>query len=674
MATDIELNTKIDTGSSSQSISELKKTLKDLIDSAEKVNTSGKVFKGLSEEIQKTKEQIKDATSAFNSQKDSIEKTINPVTALKQQLKELISQQLQVAPGTQAFRDLAQAINDTEGQLGDLNDSFNNIRGSGVERLNASTGLLREGFENFDVGKIKLAFQGLGQAMSAIPLLLLVEGFKYLVDNFEKVISVAKDLFNIFSKEETAVKNLTKEYEAQKKSTSDLSKEKQKEIDLLGISGTATGLILEKKKELIALQVKELEASIKLNKAKMEEAVANDTVYESLFKIAGKLNESIGLTKSSEALNNVAQINKKERSKEFQKLIDEDAEKIKDANNSLIIETAKFNKEQADKARALNDELKKLRVENIIDAQKQEEEKLKLSYDTDVRELKQKGASKELLKELELKFANDKADIENKYIDIREKDEADKKKKIKDINDKEAADRERVRVEMQALQLKSDQEEIAAFIEKENKKKEIKKATEDAEFQIAKSGVSSLQGLSDLAFSIKLANTQKGITAEENAARAQFKINKGLQIASAGITGLQGGLAAATAKSVIPEPFAMALRIANVAAIAATTTATIAKIAGTQFNSGGGGGGSTSVSLAGGSSGSPTNLGGGASIPSQNLTPFAFDRGTVGKIGQPGGSSNPSNQSGSQQNVVSVVEIANVMSKVKATEGQAKFG
>src|SRR6187549_2341985 len=74
-------------------------------------------------------------------------------------LKELISLQSQVGANSAEFKKLSKAINDTEGKLGDLKDSFNTLRGSGVERLNASFGLLREGVSNLDTEKVGIAFK-----------------------------------------------------------------------------------------------------------------------------------------------------------------------------------------------------------------------------------------------------------------------------------------------------------------------------------------------------------------------------------------------------------------------------------------------------------------------------------------------------------------------------------
>jgi hypothetical protein len=71
--------------------------------------------------------------------------------------------------------------------MDDLSDSVKTLKGSGVERASASLGQLGEGFRNFDFDKIKIGFKGIGAAMSAVPIFLLVEGITYLISNFKEL-------------------------------------------------------------------------------------------------------------------------------------------------------------------------------------------------------------------------------------------------------------------------------------------------------------------------------------------------------------------------------------------------------------------------------------------------------------------------------------------------------
>lgn len=113
--------------------------------------------------------------------------------------------------------------------------------------------------------------------------------------------------------------------------------------------------------------------------------------------------------------------------------------------------------------------------------------------------------------------------------------------------------------------------------------------------EIAKQGLSSMQNISDTFFNIRMANLKKGSAEEERVAKKQFQINKSIQISLAVITGLQGILSAATAKSILPEPFRTIQNIANAVGAATLMASTVSKIASTQYQSGSSGGSAPSL-------------------------------------------------------------------------------
>ena len=113
----------------------------------------------------------------------------NTAAELKKAIKSLKDELNNVEAGSEKFRKLSKAINDTEGKLGDLNDGFQTLTGSGVERANKSFKLFTEGLTNFDLGKIKASLGGLGAAFKAIPIFLIVEGVMYLIQNFKELSS-----------------------------------------------------------------------------------------------------------------------------------------------------------------------------------------------------------------------------------------------------------------------------------------------------------------------------------------------------------------------------------------------------------------------------------------------------------------------------------------------------
>jgi len=147
--------------------------------------------------------------------------------------------------------------------------------------------------------------------------------------------------------------------------------------------------------------------------------------------------------------------------------------------------------------------------------------------------------------------------------------------------------------------------------EEDKKKKEEEiaqaKAQQQAEFQskldTALKLNAGLQSLSDMAFTIKMHNTKKGSAEEEKALRAQFKINKALQLSSViiqGILAAQTAYAAGVAAGLATTAGVSSLPLGAIYAgvSIAGTLAAIAKISATQFDTtsvsggvGGGGGG-----------------------------------------------------------------------------------
>jgi hypothetical protein len=110
----------------------------------------------------------------MSKQKVNIDIMVNTADAatnigqLRKSLKELSFAQEQVDKTSPEFEKLQKAINQTEGRIGDLQDSMKQLVGSGMERLTASTGLLSEGFNNLDLDKVKNAFSGLKSLPKAL--------------------------------------------------------------------------------------------------------------------------------------------------------------------------------------------------------------------------------------------------------------------------------------------------------------------------------------------------------------------------------------------------------------------------------------------------------------------------------------------------------------------------
>jgi len=107
------------------------------------------------------------------------------IKEIKQSLKDLKN----VKAGDKLFDDAQKAAVKYKEKLDDIKDAAGAAAGSGVEKLTSSMNLLKDGFVNADPGKLSIAMKGLGAAMKAIPIFLIIEGIKYLVENFEKLAS-----------------------------------------------------------------------------------------------------------------------------------------------------------------------------------------------------------------------------------------------------------------------------------------------------------------------------------------------------------------------------------------------------------------------------------------------------------------------------------------------------
>lgn len=169
----------------------------------------------------------------------------------------------------------------------------------------------------------------------------------------------------------------------------------------------------------------------------------------------------------------------------------------------------------------------------------------------------------------------------------------------------ELANTEQTEAGKELIREKYRLEKLAKEAEAAEKEKELRKAVQDAEFEVANQGLNAISGLADLAFEIKKKNLKEGSAAEEAAAKKNFEINKRVQIAAATIAGIQGVINALTAPSVVPEPFGSILKAANAVAIGISTATNIAKIRATSFS--GGGGGAVSAATPSTSSSVPTS-------------------------------------------------------------------
>jgi hypothetical protein len=229
-------------GELKQKIEQQKKALLELnIESEDFVNTQEELIKLQEQRIEIEKK----IPSLFQ---ERIKGAIDESNSLKQLRLDLKAAQSAALNGDGKA---AERVAELKDKIDDLKDSTQSLQGSGVERLNTSIGLLTEGFANFDTDKVKTGFKGIGAAMSAIPIVLLIEGVKLLIDNFDKVTVVVQNLIPSLKEQF----NLTKELNAANVEAAKNAIVERNNLDNLYKASTdQTKSIDERKKAQIELQ------------------------------------------------------------------------------------------------------------------------------------------------------------------------------------------------------------------------------------------------------------------------------------------------------------------------------------------------------------------------------------------------------------------------------------
>lgn len=180
---------------------------------------------------------------------DGTELAINSIKDAKKAIKDLNSE---ILAGN---KDAAKSLAQVKDRLEDISDATQTLKGSGVEKLNGSLRLLSDGFNNFDTDKIKVAFQGIGSAMKAIPIFLVIEGFRLLYENFDKVIA-------LFKTGEDQIKSLTASLNEQKKASQEAAAQYERDAALLAAAGEKNSEVIKKQIEAGEAQVVALDAQL----------------------------------------------------------------------------------------------------------------------------------------------------------------------------------------------------------------------------------------------------------------------------------------------------------------------------------------------------------------------------------------------------------------------------
>ena len=352
-----------------------------------------------------------------------VEKSITSFKDLKIAIK--LAKDEQIAMAEKFGATSAEAVKagkklaDLKDKVEDLNDATKSLKGSGVEKLNASFSLLGEGIGTFNGDKIKTAFKGIGSAMSAIPIFLIIQGLKYLYDNFDKIKKVVENVIPGFKAVSKFIGGIVNSI-----------------TDFIGITSDATRAVdalRQSADKQLAVNKKYLqEHGDQVNKYTAQKIDAKNRYLEAI-KEDGANVAALGQRLNRE----LANIDK-QRLDDTKKTNEDKVKKTKEDNDKALqlqLDKAKKAKEAKDKKLQLQLELqaklKELQTELIVGEQEKEQKILKNKFLADQKDLYNKGANAELLKALNDNFEKDKLDISNKFKKIKEdKDKEDDKKEL----------------------------------------------------------------------------------------------------------------------------------------------------------------------------------------------------------------------------------------------------
>lgn len=441
---------------------------------------------------------------------------IDSIAKAKKAIKDLNSE---VLKGNQeALKSLA----DVKDRLEDVKEATNTVKGSGVEKLTSSFGLLSQGFTSFDSGKITAGFKGIGAAMSAIPIFLLIQGITLLIENFDQVIDFVTQFTGSSKQAEQAAINLTQAIDAESealKNLLDISSEVTK-TQLLNakLQGASEQELTAISRQAIESRIKYTQEAIELLVSEYNQLLRNDQATTERLKNAG-----------------------------------EELNAAKDQRVKLGRELENFDiQTKLDEQKRQSDHDKELLAKN-----KENAAKLKAQRDADAKALN--ATFSDSLND-EIKFLDDQA----KEIGERQKQrDADRIAGMALIAEKEK--------EFRDQSVKEAEESSADSIKLNEQVAASKLNNEKNAFQGAKD-------LNEAFLNFQLAKADGDIAKQNEAAKKAFQVNKALQLAQGGLEAYRSVLSTYAATPGGPIIKGIAAGIAGVA-----SAAMLLKIASVKF-------------------------------------------------------------------------------------------
>jgi chromosome segregation ATPase len=560
-----------------------------------------------------------DKNIAISIEVKGTEQSIESVKDLKAAIKAAKDEQIKAAQvfgeSSKEFIEASKNVSKLKDKVEDLNDSTQSLKGSGVERASAGFNQLGEGLRNLDFDKVKVGLVAMKSALAAVGIGLIVQAVTYLVENFEELSKGSGLLAQALQFIGTIVNGLKDYFLKFGDILQGINPELRgmsKEID--NLKDSMGGLLTEQMgriERLTALAKANGESTIAYEKLKQDAIIATNKLY---------VDGIINYVRAGGIIN-----------EEQQKQLAVSLENIRNATNAKDVLEINHTKK-----------IEEENTKRYQSTQKRLDDELKAKNDAFAKELQGRIDSDAMIAAYE---------AEQKAL-------ADAKKVEED-----AAFLEQARLQSEEVKAIAYSE---ADLKQELKKQELEsfKTNYDAQLQTAQSLTSSLSSLSDSYFYFKRKNLEKGSAEDLKQAKKQFDINKGLAIASATISGIQGVVNALSAQSIIPEPYGTVLKVVTAAAVGAAAVANIAKIASSKFDAGGGGGGGGGAATASIAIPAPPSI----STAENNVNKgTSFDE-TGKKIG--GESKTPTVQ---VKATIGVDEVSSKQNRVDTLEKQSTF-
>jgi hypothetical protein len=601
---EIRIKTAIDTLNAAQGVGDLKKSLRELKGLAlETGDSNTDAFKRITAAIGETNDKIGDLNAIIKSQSGE---PIENLTSSFQGLKGSITS-LDFKSAKQQFGVLTDSA---KGLVGQFLGGFNVI-GNFNKSIAAGTGPLKALTSSFYSLGSSIAATGIGAL--AIAVVLLIANFDKLKESggvlgamftaigdtvqfvMDKLIELSDWLGLTDIKNQERSKNAIKGAQKERES---IESRYDAEIRKAEAAGKSVDDLNKKKNAALAYSINQEIAQYEaLRKSKGKLSEDEQKELAALYKQRNDLvleNQIIDIKAQKEKQDKQDEANKKAREK-----ADEKAKKDKEAEERYqkeiqdlkvkfeLDDRQRLDKQFTDalaKIKGNSEAEKKLRLEiekDRVDALKEFDDKIQKEKDDKI--LAEKEKEKQRAQEA---FELRKKELEDQEILLEGNLQAQLEFLDAHYQEKGMTDNQYF------MARKKLEEDITAKNKEELEKRKADELAENqAKLDIAQSYVNAIGSLTDLVTTIRVAGAGKDTAAQEKAARDQFNIMKGVQIASTIISGINGVMNALSAVTTVPDPFGFPLKVANAIAIGVAAAANVAKIAATQFQPRGGGGG-----------------------------------------------------------------------------------